>query len=474
VKCVLFAVVFLFLSGFAYAETASFELWPESIFQVRQYRDIEHFRINKTRFSQYLSLQIWEVGEQPQHGFAASMRIDTDIGRDYSPDSPPDPMAYHNIQLLYAYYEGLRLGGVADVTLGRQVISDEFGLYAFDGLRLTLRRDWFFGVSLFVGSEVKGGLTVQERGINLPNSDAYEPDGLVDDDRATGSFGIALFLDGFKNTELRLQYRHLYSGATDAQDLGLTFRQKLFDVWDIYTIDTFSLLFERVTQLRIGTSLDFGFVGGSFEHLSQKPVFDGDSIFNYFATNGQKELAFRLFAKPYKGARLDVGYSRIYQGDARLLLEAEARDQSSRKWLKANNEPFFDDWGTAGNGSNLVTVSGQTKIGRVSDMHLLYRYSDGWGGDYHRFVLGGGSHVWQRYIRLEGDFMGTYFNGLTARDLLEENRNKGFSFGFTVLTEFRLHDDISLKLQSDLYSNRYMDKQFSTFAVLDVRARVMQ
>lgn len=423
------------------------ELWPESVFQVQQYRDIDQLRIDKTRFTQYLTFNLVESAEEPTHLFFSSFRIDLDVGVDHSQDARPQPIDRRNFALLYAYYEARRLGDTLDLTLGRQIMIDELGFAPLDGLRVVLRRNWHFGAELYIGTAVKGLLSAEAGGLYLPNSDTHELDGVNDDDRVTGLWGGALFLDGFDDTTLRLQVRHHYSGHTDALDLGLTFRQRLFDIWELYSIDSFSVLLERFTQLRFGSSVDLGYVGLRLEHDAWHPAFDGDSIFNFFNSHGHKELRLSVYGRPDDKTHLTGAYSRLLQNSGLIL---------------------FDSWGHDGNASHMADLGLTRMLGDSAELRAGYRFGRGWGGDFHRINAGGGLMVWKRRLRLEADWFGTVFHRLTYIDILLGSQNTGFSWGLSGKGIVRLHDDISLTLRGDVYSNRYIERQFALFALLDV------
>ena len=423
------------------------EFWPESYFQLQQYRDVDQLKIDKTRFTQYLTTNIYEESDVPCHLFFSSLRLDMDLGRDHSPDAEEDPMAAQEFSVLYAYYEWRRIGNAVDLTLGRQLLSDEFGLYPFDGARAVVSRNWYIGLDVHAGSEVKGALSEEIENFKLPNSDTFEPDGVIGDDRLTGAFGAAVFLDGVPDTAVRVQYRHRYSGETDGQDLGLVFRQHLIDHWELYTIDSYSVLLERFGQLRFGTTIDLDRVAVNLDHSSENPDFDGDSIFNFFPMYAQKEISANFYLKPDHRTHLQLGYSRLHQGD---------------------DSPIFNSWGHDGNASHVVRGSVSRLLGECAQARTAYEYSRGWGGDLHRFLVGAGTYVFHRRVRFEGDWVGTVFNRLLYTDILEGGRNRGLSLGAVLQTEFELADEVSLLIQGDVYSNQFIERQFGLFSVLDI------
>ncbi len=435
------------------AQAVEVELWPETFFQVQQYRDVDQLKIDETRFTQYLTLNLYqtldpqEFYKQAEHAFFSSMRVDVDLGRDHSPDEPSNALEGQRFALLYAYWEWRRIGDALDLALGRQVLTDEFGMAAMDGLRMTIRRDWYVGLELYVGSEVKGEVIPDAGGFSLPNSDTFEPDGLTDDDRWTGLFGAALFLDGLENTVLRLHYRHRYSGETDSMQLGLSFRQRILDVWELYSMDSFDLIQERFSELRFGTTVDFDWVGFSLEHWSGRAEFDADSIFNFFDVNSEKEISARFYIRPDSRTHIGASYARLFQGGGGIL---------------------FDDWGDDGNASHMGSLYVNRMLGDIADVRANYRFTRGYGGDTQRFSVGGGVDLWQRRIRLDGDFMGSFYSRLTYNDILVENGNSGFSWGLSLRSEFRIHPEVTLAFRGDGYSNPIIERQFAFFFELDV------
>lgn len=442
-----FSLLISFLLLSAPANAVEVELWPESYFQLQQYRDVDKLRIDKTRFTQYLTLNLYEEAEEPQHFFYSSLRIDLDMGKDTSSDANDSLVEGRSFALMYAYYEAKRLAKTVDLRIGRQVLSDEFGFSSFDGVRIKIYRNWRFGFDLYSGLEVKGQLSEDLDGLHLPNSDTWEPDGVQDDDRLTGVFGASVFLQGFENTNARIQYRHLYSGETDSQDLGVSVRHEFFDMWQLYFISSFSILWERFNLLRFGTRIDLDWMTIELEHNSSRAVFDGDSIFNLFEAYNSKELGLHLFFAPDDRTNINVSYSRSLRNDDSIL---------------------FDDWGHNGNASHEGGLTITRLLGQYWDLRGNYSFALGWGGDYHYFSLGAGTYVWQRRIRFELDGMGTYFNRLTYNDILLGSRNRGVSWGVAALSELRLHEELSLTFRVDANSNDYIKRQFAVYALLDV------
>lgn len=435
------------VSGRAFA--VELEVWPESAFQVAQYRDIDRLRIDSTRFSETLTLNLYETSPRPKHAFFMSLRLDLDVGSDQSLDSNINHMPPNSYAVLYAYYQGRRLGELADLTVGRQLISDELGFCSFDGARLTLYRDFFLGLDLYAGSQLRGALSERRQSLYLPNSDVFEPDGIKSQARLTGLYGAALYLNGLRDTNLRLQFRRGDSGRADTQMLGLAFRQRLFGLWEFYTTDRFNLLMLRPSQLDFGTRLDFGYIGVSLDHESRHAYFDGSSIWNFFDVYGSKSLSASIFVAPDADTTLRARYAHLTQ---------------------SGSFPLFDSWGHRGNASDQGSLDLSRRLPRRSELHAGYRFDLGWGGDTHAVYLGSSIELFERRWRLAADFSGNRFSRLLYTDILEKDRNHGFSYGFAGRSTLRLTDEIVLTTEAEALSGPYIERQFRFFTLLDVHA----
>src|SRR5205823_4594086 len=128
-----------------------------------------------------------------------------------------------HFDLLYAYFGGRDVGGFVDFELGRQVLVDLFDYLAFDGLHVQAR---------------------------TPFHVAGEPWGGVVDEK-----------------------------------LGLTARGRLLDgkivPWFGFR---YSLLAGRLDELQAGARAQLGRHGIQAEYVLSAPTFDGDSIWNVFAS----------------------------------------------------------------------------------------------------------------------------------------------------------------------------------------------
>ena len=447
VRPLLLLLALLGFSGNAFG--AELEIWPESAFQVAQYRDIDRLRVDSTRFSETLTLNIYESRPHPRHSFFMSLRLDLDVGSDHSLDSDINHMPPYHYAVLYANYQGRRLDDLLDLTVGRQLISDELGFCSFDGARLTLYRDFFLGLDLYAGSQLRGALSERRQNLYLPNSNVFEPDGIKSQARLTGLYGAALFLNGLQDTNLRLQFRRGDSGRADTQTLGLAFRQRLFHLWEFYSVNRFNLLLLRPAQLDFGTRFDFGFVGFSIDHESRHAYFDGSSIWNFFDVYGSKSLSASFFIAPDSETTLRLRYAHLTQ---------------------SGSFPLFDNWGHRGNASDQGSLDFTRRLPRRSELHSGYRFDLGWGGDSHAVYLGSSIELFERRWRLAADFSGNHFARLLYTDMLGKDRNRGFSYGFVGRSSLRLTDEIELTTEAEALSGPYIERQFRFFTLLDVHA----
>ncbi len=165
-------------------------------YQLRLFRPVSgDVLLNRRRFTQTLSLNIWNIGQPPQLTLhdaklrkgariyvTTYMRIDHDFGEYTTDDILLDPDSFsapdlipelqaHNLALdvLFAYAGGEDLYGFLDFELGRQLVVDSLDWYSFDGLTLRAHTPWNVAIEGF------GGLRVRDS--SPAGSNVQEPDG---------------------------------------------------------------------------------------------------------------------------------------------------------------------------------------------------------------------------------------------------------------------------------------------------------
>ena len=140
-------------------------------YQLRRYeRDGVSF-VNRLRFAQYLGLRVYNLidadaararrrGRPPALVFVhAQLRFHTDFGG-FAPDTAagePAAQELHDnrFELLVGAVEARNLLGWVDLSLGRQLDSELFDFFLFDGLRARISTPWWFYVESSLGAQVR-------------------------------------------------------------------------------------------------------------------------------------------------------------------------------------------------------------------------------------------------------------------------------------------------------------------------------
>lgn len=371
------------------ARAYDFELQSRSEaqgYQLRRYeRDGVSF-VNRLRFAQYLGLRVYNLidadaararrrGRPPALVFVhAQLRFQTDFGG-FAPDiaaGEPAARELHDnrFELLLGAVEARNLLGWIDLSLGRQLDTELFDFFAYDGLRVRVSTPWWLYVESSLGAQVRRadpfGLAV----FQLDGTSGAGTSGDGADERAwMPTFGLALGLDERAPLELRLAYRGVASrapptpfGRAEAlparwgldEELVFAHAALTHPRWDSRLAAglRYNLLVAQLDELQLEATQGLGpRHQASLELLQSRPHFDGDSIFNVFAIEPFSEAAGRLRWRP--GVPLDLearaGYRWVWRAaDERervspgaLSLTALARWQAER--LASTLELYYLD-----------------------------------------------------------------------------------------------------------------------------------
>lgn len=322
-------------------------------YQLRRYERGGVAFLNRRRYTQYLGLRVFNLLDPGQRAFApgtsgeapalltlhALMRFDTDFGAFINQGGSVPELQNNQFDLMLGVLEGKNLFGLLDLTLGRQYDSELFDFFAFDGLRLRLNLPWRLRGASFSGYlEAYFGVQVAQA---RPFSAAvFETDGVSGDhtdDAWSPAFGVAGGLSGPWDIGLRLAYRGVASRAPEvapvdgAENPGRTIwgvdQEALFvgaslQIPRLGTRPLFGLRYNLLTaqvddvQLRLSQELDRHRLWG--EMVRSRPHFDGDSIFNIFATEPYTEgaLGYEVRILDPLAAHLRLGYRRFWSDEA--------------------------------------------------------------------------------------------------------------------------------------------------------------
>jgi hypothetical protein len=305
--------------------------------------------------------------------FHARLRLDGDYG---VRDSERDPQSTGTfvpglftspVDLAYGYFEarGL-LSNSVSARLGRQVVFDELGFWSYDGGLLSFAPGGLFELSGYAGYEQRGG-------VPFLSTSRYEANGVYRGDR-TGmaqnswpsylnstepapAWGATLALKAFPWLRARADYRRVtqHDAVVTVPFAGADGRLQTFsgsrisserfgaalgaDIASSGSVDAALVydLYRRVNQehrlhatLRASSRLRF-----TAGYVYRLPVFDADSIFNWFGARGS------IVANSSATLQLTDRLSFTASGGARWL------GVGPRQWLNASLGPGPDgglDW----------------------------------------------------------------------------------------------------------------------------------
>lgn len=285
--------------------------------------------LSRQRLTHTLSLEAYRPIVDPLDSklslaFHARLRLDGDYGIQDSERDPAATAAYvpglfvAPVDLSYGYFEarGL-LGNNVSTRLGRQIVFDELGFWSYDGLWLGFSPGGLFELAAYTGYEQRGG-------VPFLSSSRYEADGVYRGDRSgmaanlwpsylnstdpAPAYGATLALKAFPWLRARADYRRVtqhdtvvtvpfanatgqmqtFSGSRiSSERIGVALGA---DVASAASVDTAWIydLYRRVNQehrvyATYRASSRLRFTAGYQYRL---PVFDADSIFNWFGAKG--------------------------------------------------------------------------------------------------------------------------------------------------------------------------------------------
>ncbi|MBI5481216.1 MAG: hypothetical protein HY906_20325 [Deltaproteobacteria bacterium] len=313
-------VPLLLLAVAAPALGYDWELQSETVGQGYQVRRLQGGGqaelLSRRRLTQDLGLGVYNLapegwtdeGRKNQLYVVTRLKFDTDFGtypekaaRDLIPE-----LQRYDFTLLYGFVGGRDVFGRVDFQLGRQISMDLMDFYSFDGLLVRVRAPGHLALEALGGAAVRNEWPLASPifeldGTSRHNRDPQTRPGLEDSPAAT--VGAALETWGLGQFQTRLAYRATISAtrgrlegepATALLDERLSW-QAAASLWRGLVQPMagvrWDFLQSRVDQaeaaLRVRPWRRHSFV---VEYLRAAPTFDGDSIFNVFATEPYQDL----------------------------------------------------------------------------------------------------------------------------------------------------------------------------------------
>ncbi len=408
--------------------------------------------LNRTQLSQYLGLSLFDIeGSGESHwSFTSLFRFDVDAGLSDDEIERVPTMERTHLSIQYAWLEGRDLlGGLLDLRVGRQLLADGLDYLMFDGALVTVNTPWFVGLEVMAGSEVKNEMW----GINASQ---FEVDGTryienleENGETATIAFGAALVTRNLDYARYRFGYRRYFSGgAVDQEKIGGAFHQRVVEGVDLNGVVTWDLFNGRFERIQLGGRVRANDANEiEAEYVRTTPSFDGDSIFNIFATYPMNDvnLRWRLYPSKndriYAGGKLGLAGNEGYRGDV----------------LYGDVDTMVIGWGAM---AGWAHGFGPRSIdGRVS---VDFSFDGGYAGDR---MLGDVSGVWA-VVPSEWE-LEARLTALAFDDALQGELN-AFSFGYQVGGRYMIDKRAGFAIMAEHNINRLETSQFRVFALIDV------
>jgi hypothetical protein len=458
---------FSFLAAFAATATAS-ALEPEVTGEATgQFYDVRsptgETILERRRVTATVGISAYDIlppdpndRSSPDITFRARVRYDADYGANANEVDSTMPQSFvpgfsrGPVDLMYAYVEGRRfLHGMLGFKVGRQYQTDVLGWWSFDGGDVKVTLPFYVQLEAYGGLEQRGGLPLstsryESDGIWRGNRSGFDPTLYPQFQPANIAPALGVALDSVGPTWLhgRLVYRRVYNtGSVATAD------------FTNYVVSPTSALYDgaRISSDRIGYAMDadlgkaVGLKGGlvydlydnrltnaygsidayiakpltvSVDYDYYAPIFDADSIWNFFAGDPMNDIGVRASLTPTDRLSMSAG------GHVRIYNEQTTTDNPTNSsanvanvapatlsgWYPSNGNPF-DGGGSVGVrykwGDGSANLRGAADAGDSGDRV---------GGDVSaeeiveaRYVFRGRLGVWQWDDKLRPDRDATDF-----------------------------------------------------------------
>ena len=429
--------------------------------------------LTRRRLTEILNLNVSDIEPASWHGddedrnarnvvyVDASLRFDTDFGG-YTTGAPQGVDQIHELQqsqvdVLWAYVGARRLGGRVDVQLGRQLHFDLVDFYAFDGGDALVRLGRLVAAEAFGGTEVRGELPLSSPMYELDGTSAGSRDPATrpaQDAALRPLAGAALVLggDGGSPVTARLAYRRMWAATADRapgepdtgvddEKLALTasaeWRRRVFLTAGARYNLLLAELDDEQLALRVRATTR-QWVGLEMAYLA--PDFDGDSIWNVFASGAYRDLRGSYELTLCEGLKL---YAR---GFARHFDAVSGEPQDAARWAGGGSAGAA--WRRAG---GVVRLDGY--------------FDGGYGGRKTGVDVSGRWEVRPRAVELEGRL-----TGYEWRSDQQTVTDAGFVFGAQAGGRYRLGDGVRLHLLVEDNVGTFYESQYRGLAIVELDA----
>jgi hypothetical protein len=283
----------------------------------------ENELLTRRRLTQILNLSVFDIEPGRWHAddedrtarnvvyVDASLRFDSDFGG-YMTGRPQGTgeireLRQSQVDVLYAFLGGRRIGGRVDFQLGRQLHFDLVDFYAFDGADAVVRLHRLVAAEAFGGTEVRGELPLSSPMYELDGTSAGSRDPATRPAqnaalRPLAGAAVALGGEGGGPVTARLAYRRMWSATADRlpgepdsgvddEKVALTasaaWARRVFLTAGVRYNLLLATFDDQQAALRVRVSAGQS-LGLEMAYLA--PSFDGDSIWNVFASGAYRDV----------------------------------------------------------------------------------------------------------------------------------------------------------------------------------------
>jgi hypothetical protein len=320
--------------------------------------------VRKRRYTETLGLALYDLGDQkepdgPSLSFRSRLRLDADFGVDPAEQDPNSPRFVPGVpqaplDLMYAYLDGQRyFGGVLGFRLGRQFVTDMLGWWSFDGGLVAITTPAFLRIEAYGGLEQRSGLPLlgtsryQADGVARGSRDGMQSDqytSYLEQSLVAPAVGVALETTGLDWLDARVTYRRVLNRDTvlvspfidagngfvyakgdriSTERFGASARVSHPDFGAVYASDVYDLYTQKTGAFAAGLDAYVTrrvTLGADYDYFL--PIFDGDSIWNWFSHSAQKSAT----------GRADVRLSRRFDVSATGGVRLFETRGDSREW----------------------------------------------------------------------------------------------------------------------------------------------
>ncbi|HEY2730848.1 MAG TPA: hypothetical protein VGK52_12980 [Polyangia bacterium] len=429
--------------------------------------------LTRRRLTQVLNLSVFDIEPGRWHAddedrtarnvvyVDASLRFDSDFGG-YMTGRPQGADEIRELQqsqvdVLYAFIGGRRMGGRVDFQLGRQLHFDLVDFYAFDGGDALVRLNRLVAAEAFGGTEVRGELPLASPMYELDGTSAGSRDPATRPAqnaalRPLAGAAVVLGGDGDGPVTARLAYRRMWSATADRlpgepdtgvddEKVALTasaaWARRVFLTAGVRYNLLLATFDDQQAALRVRAGARH-WLGLEMAYLA--PSFDGDSIWNVFASGAYRDLRGSYELQICEGLKL---YTR---GFARHYDAVSGEPEDGARW--------------AGGGS-----AGAAWRQTHGVVRLDAYFDGGFGGRKTGADLSARWEVRPRAVELEGRL-----TGYEWRSDQQTATDRGFVLGAQAGGRYRLGQGVRLHLLVEDNVGTFYASQYRGLAVVELDA----